>query len=254
MPPEHVVKAVKVPVTIPDGAPEGRAVAAVVHFDTPDLDSDVVLKSAWPAGVNVAIQPSHDWNSYAIGEGVTDQRGEWGTVNLDFFLDTSLGKDWYASTKRRGDRQQWSFGYRVLESEPGTVAGQPVQFLKSLQLFEASPVLAGAQPLSHTMAIKAAEPGLPFADELDAAHAAVTSLLGRSQSLADLRSKEGRTLSTANRNRLAGLAESMRSLLTDLDELLTATEPAKAAAALPEVARMLAEYQALKERYSLAVA
>lgn len=88
----HAVKSVKVPVEIPDGAPEGHAIAAIVKFDDVDLDGDVILKSAWPKGVKVAIQPSHDWNSYAIGEGTTGQRGEWGTVELDFFLDTTLGR------------------------------------------------------------------------------------------------------------------------------------------------------------------
>jgi hypothetical protein len=247
------VKTIRLPLDFKD-APDGHAIAGIVHFDHVDLDGDVVLKSAWPTGEALPIQPSHDWTSYAIGEGKTGVKGDWGTVELDFFTETTAGRDWYLSAKRRGDRQQWSFGYQILEAEPGVKDGVPVQFLKKLKLLEASPVMLGAQPASHTMAIKA-EAGLPYADELEAALAAALGIVGRSQSLADLRSKEGRTLSTANRTRLASLADTMRTLIGELDELLAATEPAKAAPALaPELERVLAEYQALKQYYGLPVA
>jgi prohead serine protease len=266
-------KTLRLPLDFKD-APDGHAIAAIVHFDAVDLDGDVVLKSAWPTGEALPIQPSHDWTSYAIGEGKTGVKGDWGTVELDFFTETTAGRDWYLSAKRRGDRQQWSFGYQVLEAEPGVKDGMPVQFLKKLKLLEASPVMLGAQPASHTMAIKAGEvttaiytgaitagapltatitttDGMPFADQLDAALAAVRDVAGRSKSLADLRSKEGRTLSGANRTRLAGLADTMRSLITELDELLAATEPAKAEKALPELARLVDEFRAIQAYYGL---
>jgi prohead serine protease len=275
------VKTIRLPLDFKD-APDGHAIAGIVHFDAVDLDGDVVLKSAWPTGETLPIQPSHDWTSYAIGEGKTGVKGDWGTVELDFFTETTAGRDWYLSAKRRGDRQQWSFGYQVLEAEPGVKDGVPVQFLKKLKLLEASPVMLGAQPASHTMAIKAeaAPPdltatitttgpsavilpgnihfvpspdGMPFADQLDAALAAVRDVAGRSQSLADLRSKEGRTLSGANRTRLAGLADTMRSLISELDELLAATEPTRTDAekALPELARLVDEFRAIQAYYGL---
>lgn len=70
--------------------------------------------------------------------------------------------------------------------------------------------------------------GRSYAEQAETALAAVTSLHGRSKSLADLRSKEGRTLSTANRDKLASLLEALGSVATEISDLLAATEPPKA--------------------------
>ena len=51
----------------------------------------------------------------------------------------------------------------------------------------------------------------------------------RSKALAELRIKEGRTLSRANRSRLGSLAESMQSALGDIQKLLEETDPEKEA-------------------------
>lgn len=72
--------------------------------------------------------------------------------------------------------------------------------------------------------------GRPYAEQVEAVLAAVTSLHGRSKALAALRSqsKEGRTLSTANRDKLASLLEALGSVATEITDLLAATEPPKA--------------------------
>ncbi len=213
-------KRLYVPFEIKADGPEGRLTAAIVKFDAVDSDRDVILRSAWQPGQVVPIVPAHDWKSYAIGEGNAAQTGEWGIVDGELFTDTTLGMDWYKSMKRRGDRQQWSFGFRITDAEPGTVGEKSVRIIKGLTIFEASPVLVGAQQQSHLLGIK----GQSFTDEAAAAHAAVLSLIERARSLADLRAKEGRVLSEANRTRLASLAEAMRTVLSDVDDLLTSTE------------------------------
>jgi HK97 family phage prohead protease len=65
----------------------------------------------------------------------------------------------------------------------------------------------------------------------------VAAFIARTKSLADLRAKEGRTLSAANRERLARLMSAMRESLADIEKLLDETDPEKASAVMREYMR-----------------
>jgi len=67
--------------------------------------------------------------------------------------------------------------------------------------------------------------GIPYANQADAVLAAVKELVNRSQSLADLRMKEGRVLGLANRERLSSLLGALSDVAKNIDDLLKATEP-----------------------------
>ncbi len=74
--------------------------------------------------------------------------------------------------------------------------------------------------------------GQPYSDHAQQVLAACQGFVGRSKALAALRSqsKEGRTLSEANRQKLAGLLEALNSVAKEIDDLLMATakpEPEK---------------------------
>ncbi len=72
--------------------------------------------------------------------------------------------------------------------------------------------------------------GQPYSDHAEAVLAAAKVFVVRSRSLAELRTKEGRTLSEANRQKLAGLLEALNSIAKEIDDLLMATakpEPEK---------------------------
>ena len=75
-------------------------------------------------------------------------------------MDTESGKEAYNLVKAMGELQQWSFGYRVNDSEYGKMKKdnsddeQDVRYLKDLTVFEVSPVLVGANQDTYTMAIK----------------------------------------------------------------------------------------------------
>jgi len=71
----------------------------------------------------------------------------------------------------------------------------------------------------------ATEKALAFADQAETVLAAVKEWIDRTKSLADLRLKEGRVLSTANRKRLASLLEALGKMASDINELLEATKP-----------------------------
>ncbi len=70
--------------------------------------------------------------------------------------------------------------------------------------------------------------GQTYIEQAETVLATVKELVERSKSLADLRSKEGRTLSSANREKLASLLEALASVSTEISDLLSATEPQKA--------------------------
>jgi len=71
----------------------------------------------------------------------------------------------------------------------------------------------------------ATEKALAFADQAERVLAAVMDWIDRTKSLADLRLKEGRVLSTANRKRLASLLEALEKMASDIKDLLEATQP-----------------------------
>ncbi len=78
----------------------------------------------------------------------------------------------------------------------------------------------------------ATEKTLVFTDQakmalaaIETALAAVKDLVTRFESLADLRRKEGRVFSTANRKRLSSFLEELKKMVSGVEELLEATQP-----------------------------
>lgn len=70
--------------------------------------------------------------------------------------------------------------------------------------------------------------GIVFEDQAESAEtslADVAAFIARSRSLADLRAKDGRELSAANRARLSRLLEQLTGIAGDVEELLQSTEP-----------------------------
>jgi len=86
-------------------------------------------------------------------------------------------------------------------------------------------VLKGAGVGTATLAIKE-DDGATFAQHFETALAAVAGVVERSKSLADLRRKEGRTLSQANRNRIKDLQSQLNILSAELQTLLDETDTA----------------------------
>jgi len=82
-----------------------------------------------------------------------------------------------------------------------------------------------------------------YADEGETVRATVAAFIGRSRSLADLRRKEGRVLSDANRKRLSSLLESLQAVGADIEDLLSATDPAPKGV---DVERLFIEFQHIR--------
>ena len=134
----------------------GEFTAVFSRFNVIDHDGDVTVPGAFTEGQAVRIAYwGHRWQDLPVGRGTIHADSEKAVVRGRFFLDTQAGRETYQVVKNLSpDLQEWSYGYDVLESEPGTFQGQRVTFLKRLTVFEVSPVMLGAGVGTGTTAIK----------------------------------------------------------------------------------------------------
>jgi HK97 family phage prohead protease len=205
-----------------EGDDAGTIEAVISTFDVVDRDGDIVLASAFEDGEAIPMVWSHDWQM-PIGKGVINVKDNRAVFKGRLNLNTDWGRNAYESIKDMGDLQEYSWGFQILDSDIVDRDGEKRRAIKTTERFEASPVLVGAagRGRTQTLSIK----GATLAAQSEAVLAAAEVLADRLKSLADIRAKEGRTLSTANRDRLKVHRESLRTIADDLDALLVATEP-----------------------------
>src|ERR1051325_501599 len=204
--------------------------AYISTLNVVDKEGAVSLPGIFPDGKRILISAYQHMSWYGAlptGDGVVGSDGANAWVDGKFWLDTEAGKQNYLPVKNAADLQEWSYGYDVqdasnakddLEAFPGAV-----RILKQQDVYEASPVLVGAGVNTRTDFINSMNE--PYADEATRVLASAKAWLDRSRELASLRAKEGRVLSSANRERLAALADALNGALADIGELLAATDP-----------------------------
>ena len=210
-------------------AEEGSIRALFSTFDVVDLDGDIVLSTAIQNGATVPMVWAHDWSN-PVGKGMvtTDSRGA--TFDGGFFLQTSKGRDAYETVKAMGELKEYSWGFRVRDYEWREDEQHGlVRVIKKADIFEVSPVLKGAGVGTMTLAIKSGE-RLSFEDHVETVLAAVDTVCARAKSLAELRAKEGRAISTARRTRMEEIAKQLRSGADELDAILEETAMPKSVA------------------------
>lgn len=138
-------------------ADKGEFSAVFSTFDVVDSDGDVTSADAFSEGQEVLVS-SYQHTSWGgalpVGTGRIRSTKSEAIVDGRFFLDTAAGRDTFTVVKELGGRQQWSYGYDIVDSERGTFAGRDVQFLKRLKVHEVSPVLIGAGVNTRTLAVK----------------------------------------------------------------------------------------------------
>ena len=139
----------------------GQVEAVFSIFNSLDSDGDVVMPGAVKSGFKndqVPMVWSHKWDM-PIGKGTITQDDAKAVFKGEFFMDTESGKEAYNLVKNMGDMQQWSFGYKVNDSEFGKTKDDGgddtnARYLKDLTVYEVSPVLVGANQDTYTLAIK----------------------------------------------------------------------------------------------------
>lgn len=214
---------------------EGSFIARIATLNVIDKDGDVTLPKAFPKGKEVLVSAymHGSWTGrLPVGKATIREEGEEVLADGQFNLKTETGKEHYEAVKFSGELQEWSYGFKILELGDEKAiekwAGQhddarPARILKKLAIFEMSPVLLGAGIDTATLAIK--NDKATYADEAQTVLATVQGFIIRTQSLADLRRKEGRVLSSKNREHMKKLLEMLSNVASDLKELLDATEP-----------------------------
>ncbi len=205
---------------------EGSFVARIATLNVRDKDNDITLSGAFPVGKTVLVSAymHGSWmGKLPIGKATISEMGDEVIAEGQFNLQTSDGRDTYEAMKFAPELQEWSYGFYPIEHEMGVDANAGCRILKKVDVKEISPVLVGAGVNTGTLAIKAE--GQSLEAQVESALAANEIVSTRIKSLADLRRKEGRVLSTANRERMKSLLESLSAVAADLKELLDATEP-----------------------------
>jgi hypothetical protein len=246
-----------------DGAKEGDFLVAFAKADgtTVDRDGHITEPGAMPSKtVPVSDYGHSSWPQKGarlpvgiteIGEDTTTKEA---VAQGRFFVETTHGRDAYLTVKGLGELQEWSYGYVVRRAERGKVDGKAIVRLKSLDVRELSPVLVGAGIGTRTVGIKGDDEGplagLPFGEDFDRVLVEIDAVVSRSKSLAELRGKEGRELSSATRTRLERLRDAIDALAetrAEVDELLARngpTDPDAGKAAL----RLLAQFEQTEAR------
>jgi len=141
-------------------ADEGTFSAVFSTFNVRDHDGDVTLPGAFDEGANVVIS-SYNHTSWGgarpVGKGTIRTTKSEAIVDGAFFMDTADGRETFAVVKGLAESSlgEWSYGFEVLDSEPGKHDGMDAKFLKRVKVYECSPVLRGAGANTRTIAVKA---------------------------------------------------------------------------------------------------
>lgn len=161
------------------------------------------------------------------------------------YLDTARGNEVLAGLKA-GAIEEMSYAYETKKVDFEEVDGDQIRNIREVKLYDISDVNHGANPA--TVAIKSRLlDAMPLIDHSQTVLAAIEELHERYAGLKALRTKEGRTFSSANMTRLTGIKDSLAELLTNLDELLKAGTPEKAIG-VADMAQLRAASRTLRMR------
>lgn len=141
---------------------EGRVTAVFATLGVKDKDGDVTRPGAFKSGQDVVISAygHKSWEgALPVGKGVIREVGNQAVCEMQFFMNTTAGRDTFEAVKALGSLQQFSYGYNVEASELGDHEGKSVRFLDSLDVYEVSPVLVGAGEGTRVLNAKANRPG-----------------------------------------------------------------------------------------------
>jgi len=193
---------------------KGEFTARIVTLNIPDKDGDVTPPGAFPPATDVLVSAyGHaSWGgALPVGVARIQESGQEVLADGRFNLATAIGRDTYETVKFSGPLQEWSYGFKVLESGQDTIDGKLVRVLKRVQPFEVSPVLKGAGVLTATLGIKA-----DSADSL----ARLAAIINESREAVVLRLKS-QALTPAHQSVLSAHIRDLESLLRDLKALNT---------------------------------
>jgi hypothetical protein len=139
----------------------GEVTAIFATFNVVDKDGDVTLPGAFTEGARTDVSSyGHQihFGGVPVGEGVIRSNRKEARIEATFYMDTIEGANTFRLIKARGSRQEWSYGYDVLNApETMLIDGVKANVLRKLEVLEVSPVWRGAGVGTRTVAAKAAQ-------------------------------------------------------------------------------------------------
>ena len=192
---------------------KGEVSAVFATLNVIDKDNDVTLKGAFETGARAAISAygHKSWEgALPVGTATIREVGDEAVMEGRFFMDTTPGRDTFATVKGLAESGlgEWSYGYDE-QSHIGEFEGKRVRFLDKLKVYEVSPVLLGAGEGTRTLAAKS---GLKFHDHLESVLADVDGVVDRAAEVLALRAEKGKGISGTSADSMGRLSESLKRL------------------------------------------
>jgi hypothetical protein len=140
-------------------ADEGVVVAKFASMGVKDLDGDVTEPGAFgEQDVRVSAYDHASWmGALPVGTGTIEEKGDAAIATLNFFMNSTHGRDHFETVKGLGSLGEWSYGFDILEKAEPTEEQRElgvVRVLKKLKVHEVSPVFRGAGVGTETLAVK----------------------------------------------------------------------------------------------------
>lgn len=232
-------------VFVPDGltfkqnSGAGQIKGYCATYGNLDRQGDIIAPGAFDKSLPVFLRDgfialSHDPHRLPIAIPVDAKSDDFGVMLTADFHSTPEAQDARTVAQERiakGKSVAFSIGYAI---PPGgsEYTNDGTRLLKEIDLMEVSLVTIPANPMAQVTGVKdnSLLAGLTFADHSDAVLATVCGFVDRAKGLWDLRTKEGRQFSAANRRKLAALMEHLDNIRADIQTLLDETAPASGVA------------------------
>ncbi len=211
----------------------GKGLARIATLSAVDHDGDAYARGAFGWTEQwVPILPAHDRHAMPFGKARIFEEGDAAYADLHLNLETGSGRDWHKTLKfdlaTGKSVQEWSYGFDALEHSRELRDGAVVRVLKRLDIHEISTVVRGAGMGTGTLSLKSRG---SFAEQLDRLITDVGDAIERAGDVKDLRAADGRPLSPARIEQLAGLKSRLEELLSsgkqDAEQAVRADEELK---------------------------
>jgi hypothetical protein len=143
----------------------GEVEAVIATLNVVDHDAEVIWPGAIKDGSKVKMSSyGHDivgslfgGGAMPVGKGAITVEGNRAVFRGRVFQSTERGRETFSVLKEMGRDQEWSFGFRILESQPPDedwLKRGAERILTKLEVFEVSPVLLGAGVGTTTLSAK----------------------------------------------------------------------------------------------------
>lgn len=197
-------------------------------FGNLDSYGDVILPGAFAKTLQSFIDEGallwgHEWGGQPIATVKAAREDATGLWVEGEFHSTDYAQECRSIARERierGKRMGLSIGFRTAPGGSEWSEDGNFRVLKDLILYEISLVLMPANPKAMAESVKS------FQDHADAVLAAADGILRRSRALAELRAKDGRTISQESRAKLVSLHDSLTELVALTDGQVRSGDPA----------------------------